>query len=122
MDNNDRKLGRKTRALIERAWQGESVRVSSVSFWEIGMLEAGRRLRPPMSLSQWRQSLVSAGVEEWSLDGDVAIRALGLADLHDDPADRLIVATALARSAVLVTADERLLSWQHALERQDASK
>jgi PIN domain nuclease of toxin-antitoxin system len=37
-----------------------------------------------------------------------------------DPADRLIIATALAQGAALMTADERLLGWGHALERHDA--
>jgi PIN domain nuclease of toxin-antitoxin system len=56
------------------------------------------------------------------LDGNVALRALDLAMLHDDPADRFMVATALAYEAMRVTADERLLGWQHSLERQDARK
>jgi len=52
----------------------------------------------------------------------VAVRALDLSDLHDDPADRFIVATALVHGAALMTADERLLDWHHAMERHDARK
>lgn len=122
MDNDERKLGRKTRAVIERAWKDGEVGVSPVSFWEIGMLQSRRKLRLPAPLATWRKALMTAGLSEWPLDGETTIRALGFADLHDDPADRFIVATALERGAVLVTADERLLSWQHALDRQDASK
>jgi PIN domain nuclease of toxin-antitoxin system len=43
-----------------------------------------------------------------------------LSRLHDDPADRFIVATALTHGATLMTADERLLAWPHAMERHDA--
>ncbi|MGH8488719.1 MAG: hypothetical protein ACREXS_07640 [Gammaproteobacteria bacterium] len=33
-------------------------------------------------------------------------------DLHGDPADRIIAATALLRDAVLITADSTLLQWK----------
>jgi PIN domain nuclease of toxin-antitoxin system len=33
----DRKLGRKTRALINRFWETNQVAVSAISFWEVGM-------------------------------------------------------------------------------------
>jgi PIN domain nuclease of toxin-antitoxin system len=43
-----------------------------------------------------------------------------LGGLPEDPADRFIVASALSHGAALVTADEALLRWPHALERVDA--
>ena len=49
-----------------------------------------------------------------------AVRSVELGGLPDDPVDRLIIATALAQGAALITADERLLGWSHALERHDA--
>lgn len=48
------------------------------------------------------------------------IRALGLGSFPEDPADRFIAATALAEHARLVTADEKILAWQHSLPRHDA--
>jgi len=42
--------------------------------------------------------------------------------LHKDPADRLIAATAITHGATLVTADERLLKWKHAVKRQNTLK
>ena len=42
-----------------------------------------------------------------------------LPDLHGDPADRLILATAL-EGHQLVTADVRLLDWPGAVRRLDA--
>lgn len=119
---DDRKLGRKARALIDRLWASGRVAVSSIAFWEVGILHARRRLELPSPVGEWRDALLGAGAVELALDGAVAVRALDLAGLHDDPADRFIVATALVHGAGLMTADERLLDWPHALERHDATK
>jgi PIN domain nuclease of toxin-antitoxin system len=121
-DCDDRRLGRKARTMLERGWASGDVGVSATTFWEIGLLQARGRVQLPTSMRDWRAAVLAAGVLELPLDGTVAVRALELAGLHDDPADRFIVATALVHDAPLVTADERLLAWQHALERQDARK
>ena len=119
-DSDDRKLGRKTRAIINQLWTQGKVAVPSIVFWEAGLLQARRRIKLPTSVKEWRDAILAAGVIELSLDGAVAVRSLDLAGLHDDPADRFIVATALVHGATLVTADERLLDWRHALPRHDA--
>lgn len=120
--SDDRKLGRKTRTMIDRRWGKGELGVPAIAFWEVGLLEARGRLSLSASVREWRDAVLTAGAVELPLDGNVALRALDLAGLHDDPADRFIVATALAHEATLVTADERLLGWQHSLERQDARK
>lgn len=119
-DSDDRKLGRKARNLIERIWATGKVAVAAISFWEVGMLHARRRLKLPLSAREWRDAVLAAGAIELPLDGEIALRALDLTGLHDDPVDRFIVATALVHSAALMTADDRLLEWRHTLERHDA--
>ena len=119
-DGNDRKLGKKARAALQRAWQKGRVAVSAITFWEIGALAAKKRLRLPMPTAEWRTEVLEAGVIELPLDGAIALRSLDLANLHDDPADRFIAATALVHGATLMTADQRLLDWKHPLERIDA--
>jgi PIN domain nuclease of toxin-antitoxin system len=118
--NDDRKLGRKARARIERFWADGKVAVPAIAFWEVGLLQTRGRLRLPTSIGEWRDALLQSGVVELPLDGSVAVRALELVGLHDDPADRFIVAAALVNDAELVTADERLLQWHSSLERHDA--
>ena len=117
---DDRRLGRKAGALIDKHWTAGGIAVSAVAFWEIGLLEARRRLRLPAPAREWRQRLLDAGVIELPLDGAIALRSLDLSGLPDDPADRFIVATALMHGAALMTADDRILDWRHALERHDA--
>lgn len=117
---DDRRLGRKAGALVDKHWTAGKIAVSAIAFWEIGLLEARRRLRLPAPLREWRQSLLDAGVIELPIDGSVALRSLELSGLPDDPADRFIVATALEHGAAVMTADEKILDWRHALERHDA--
>lgn len=119
-DCDDKRLGRRTRALIDRHWAAGKVAVSAIAFWEVGLLQARRRLELPSTVQEWREGVLAAGVLELPLDGAIAVRALDLVGLHDDPADRFTVATALRHGAALMTADERLLGWAHALERHDA--
>ena len=118
--NDERKLGRKARANIERQWGAGGVAVSAISFWEVALLQSRGRLRLPTPAEQWRADLISAGLTELPLEGAAAIRAAGLGGLPEDPADRFIVATAIAEGATLMSADENLLRWPHPLERLDA--
>lgn len=121
-DADDRRLGRRARALIDQSWARGRIAVPTIAFWEVGLLQARRRVELPGSLREWRDTVLAAGALELPLDGAVAVRALELAGLHEDPADRFIVATALAHGAALMTANERLLDWRHAMERHDARK
>ena len=117
---DDRRLGRKARTLIKKNWSVGKIAVPAVAFWEIGFLVARQRLRLPRPVDEWRLSLLDAGVIEYPLDGVAALRSLDLTGLPDDPADRFIAATALVHGAALMTADEKILNWRHALERHDA--
>jgi PIN domain nuclease of toxin-antitoxin system len=121
MDRNDSALGAQARQQIEEAWRSEGVAVSAISFWEAAMLAQRGRIVLPVPIEVWRAELLQAGVQEIAIDGRIALLATSLADLHKDPADRFIVATALAHQALLVTADSKILSWAGLLTRQDAS-
>ena len=72
-------------------------------------------------LLSWRRVFLDAGISEVPVDGEIAARAGLLPLLHGDPADRLIVATALAGHQ-LVTADRRILDWSGNLQRLDATE
>ncbi len=72
---------------------------------------------PPAS---WCRDLLNSGLTELPVDGETGILATSLRDFHSDPADRLILAAAIVKRAALITADERILSWPHKLERLDA--
>jgi PIN domain nuclease of toxin-antitoxin system len=117
---DDKKLGRKTRQLIERRWGAGEVAVSAISFWEAAVLQQRGRIVLPAAAEAWRVDLLDNGLTELPITGAIAVRAVDLGDLPLDPADRMIVATALIHRAQLVTADVSLLAWRHALVRHDA--
>lgn len=107
--------------MVERALEENDAAVSPISFWEIAMRVQKRQLHLLFDVAVWRRGLISRGLHEVPVDGDIAVRAGLLPDLHGDPADRLIVATAL-EGHQLVTADQRLLQWSGPLNRLDATE
>ncbi len=117
----DQRLGARARRALKRVLQERRATVSSISFWEIGMRIQKGQLEFLLDLDAWRRELLDQGLIEISVDGAIAARAGLLADMHGDPADRLIVATAL-QGHQLVTADRRILEWPGPLSRRDATE
>jgi PIN domain nuclease of toxin-antitoxin system len=86
------------------------------------MLTRKRRLRLEQGVTSWRAELLSLGLTEEPLDGETGVAAEMLEGFHGDPADRMIVATALQTDAMLLTADEKILAWPGPLRRLDACR
>lgn len=120
LESDDRRLGRKSRRLIEKEWTSGEVAVCAISFWEIALLQSRNRLIFSRSVEEWRSAILEDGVVELALNGVMGIRAVDFGGLSQDPADRLIVAASVIHRAELMTADERLLAWRHELVRHDA--
>lgn len=108
--NDSRKLGRVARRTISQATSRREVSVCAISYWELSTLLAAGRVRMHVELEQLRDTSRRSGILEIAIDSDIAIIAGRLQGLHGDPADRLIVAAALATGATLLTADEKLLA------------
>ena len=64
--------------------------------------------------------MLASGLVEIPLTATHAMRAAALPNLHRDPIDRFIVATALDGHS-LITADRQILRWQGPLESIPAS-
>ncbi len=117
----DERVGSRARGEIDEAVREGNVAVSAISFWEIALMHQKGRLTLLNDLAAWRDALLRDGLVEIPVDGEIGIRANELADFHADPADRLIVATALGGHR-LVTADRRILDWPGNLNRLDATE
>ena len=115
----DSRLGNIARRESELAWRSNDAAVSAFTFWEVSLLLTKGREKFPEDVSTWRRELMGQGLIEIPVDGDIGIRANALSNFHSDPADRIIVATALSGHR-LVTADERILAWSGNVDRLDA--
>jgi PIN domain nuclease of toxin-antitoxin system len=115
-------LGKQSRALVEQALAEDRLAISAISFWEISLLITKKRFETSKTAAALRAELLDTGIVELPLTGPIAILAVQLQNLHGDPADRFIAATAIAHDATLITADARLLRWRYKLRRQNAAK
>ena len=122
LDSADPRLGTEAREAIDEAHRAGELAVSAISFWETAMLIEKGRLKLDMPVHVWRQDLLSAGLREIAVDGEIGITAATLQGFHGDPADRLITSTALVRGDRLLTADGKILDWEGVVQRQDARR
>jgi PIN domain nuclease of toxin-antitoxin system len=108
-------LPRRVARLIEARIEDEAVFVSSISVWEIALLVQRQRLQLSMPVSEWiRQAEALAAIRFAPVDNHIALSSVLLPPpLHPDPADRIIVATALQLRASLVTKDRKLRAYPH---------
>lgn len=120
MDRNDPALGPQARRQIEAEWRSGQLAVSAISFWEAAMLAERGRITLPMPVALWREDWIKAGLEEIPIDGRIALLSTQLENLHRDPADRFIIATAIDRNTALLTADRLILDWPGTLSRVPA--
>ncbi|UCF20458.1 MAG: type II toxin-antitoxin system VapC family toxin, partial [Gemmatimonadota bacterium] len=83
--------------------------------WEVAQLVARGRLELTMDVADWIARSESLPFIHFApVDNRIAVRATRLlGDLHSDPADRIILSTALVLGAPLVTRDERLWHYPH---------
>jgi PIN domain nuclease of toxin-antitoxin system len=108
-------------AVVERivaAGLSDGVLVSPVSAWEIGMLSKPRpggdpavRFLPDPKTWFARFS-AGPGIKEATFTPAIAIDASWLpGELHNDPGDRLIIATARALQCPIITRDSKIISY-----------
>jgi PIN domain nuclease of toxin-antitoxin system len=84
--------------------------LSPISSWEIMLLEKkGKIVLDPDSASWLREAFKRVPVKEARINHEIAIQSCLIKLPHQDPADRLLAATAVIYGLTLVTADTRLI-------------
>lgn len=116
----DKALGGQAAHLIEQAVIDGIAHVSAISFWELALKIRKGKFGLATSITDWRAHVLRLGIREVPIDGTIGIAANELKDFHSDPADRLIMATALRLGASLATSDARLLAWKGPISCVDA--
>lgn len=110
------RLGAKARKAIQRSLEIDTVLLSAISPWEVAMLVAKGRLVLDRDVGEWvHAALAQPGIQLVELAPDIAVASSRLpGEIHGDPADRIIAATARHRGATLVTDDSLLLDYGRA--------
>ena len=98
---------------FERALKAHRILVSPMSIWEIGMLVEKNKIKVDMDILDWVEcALDTSGLELCSITPRIAIQSTKLTgEVHGDPVDRLLIATAFQSSSVLVTCDRKILEY-----------
>jgi len=111
----DTSLSKRAKNTIARELAGGEIVVSSISAWEIAMLVAREKLVLTMDVGSWLATVGEIeAVRFVPVDVEIATKSVALpGEFHNDPADRMIVATARKLAAPLVTKDTKIRNYAH---------
>jgi PIN domain nuclease of toxin-antitoxin system len=110
----DQSIGSMAKSAMTNEFQArEKLRVSPISAWELGLLSAKGRLpstRAPIAL--FKDVVATQGVKVEPLSPEVLVESSFLpGDIHSDPADRILIATARELDLTIVTRDRAILDY-----------
>lgn len=117
LDNGDTQLTAHTIEEIDRVRRsGGTVYLSAVSAWEIALLVEAGGIQLDLPVARWLERFFSqSGVEPMALSTIAAAGAYGFYPLpHRDPADLLLMSSAVTLACPLVTYDRRILDFGRA--------
>ena len=84
------------------------VSVSAISAFEIAVKNTKRKLELPLLVEEWwKKTVAHHNLDIIQITDDILLRAVSLPQIHSDPADRIIIATAVMNDLPVVTSDSR---------------
>lgn len=100
------KVSRRARAALKEA---DAVFISSISALEIGIKAARGLVTLPNNIDVWfPEILEERAIEDISVSSEIAAAATMLPPIHNDPFDRIIIATAKSKGLALVMPDPQV--------------
>jgi len=113
--NGDARLSKKAKVAVDKAQAQDDLWLSMISIWEVAKKVEKKQLVLDRPLSQWLDAATMLpGLHMWELTQLILVESCELPQpFHGDPADQLIVATALHHAATLVTKDQRIREDPH---------
>lgn len=108
-------LSKRAKKAVSAAVEEKSVLISSISVWEVALLVIKKRLTLSLDVTDWiAKSEGLPFIQFIEISNAIAVKSVNLPQpLHPDPADRIIIATALSAGVPLVTKDKKLLNYPH---------
>lgn len=113
--SNPEKLSANAAKAIDNACRESRIIISSISVWEIAILNHRGRLKLTIDSKDWVRKTESLPFIRFiPVDNTIALCSVNLPGLfHPDPADRIITATAMTMDLPLVTRDKKIIEYPH---------
>ncbi len=113
MMNGSTRLSKEFVRVCERAVETNRIFLSPLSIWELGMLVQKGRVELETDSLEWvDRSLELSKIQLCPLSPRIAIQSTRLpGEIHGDPVDRLLIATAFEQNLVLTTCDKKILAY-----------
>ena len=113
--SNPEALSQKAQIVVDAAVKEKNLLISSISAWETALLVKKGRLKLTMDVTDWiAKSENLPFIQFIPVTNSIAVKSVNLPPpLHPDPADRIIIATALSTGAPIVTKDKKILDYSH---------
>ncbi len=100
------------RAKKEIYKNAQALFVSSITAFEIAIKCRSRKLELPMPPMDWfTKALEFHGIHEIPVTSIIAISSVQLPPLHNDPCDRIIIATSQINSVEILTSDKLISAY-----------
>ncbi len=109
--NDDRRLTKAARALLSGATE---IYVSSASIWEAAIKVRLGKLE--VNIDALVSAIADSGFLELPVTAKHAAAVCRLADVHNDPFDRLLIAQAISEPLRFLTADKLLCQYSDLVE------
>ena len=113
--SNPELLSNKAKKSINKAIKEKAILISSISAWEVALLVLKKRLVLTVDVSDWiMKSEALPFIKFIPVSNSIAVKSVNqIEPIHSDPADRIIIATAISEGAPLITKDEKILAYPH---------
>ena len=83
--------------------------ISAITGFELTVKHKKGRLKLPQPPEKWYpKALELHGLREIPINGTIAVHAANLPDIHNDPCDRIIIATAQRHELDVITIDKTI--------------
>lgn len=110
---NEKKFSNESKVILQKTSEQGNIFLSMISIWELAMLVSKNKIHLDEPINQWvTNSLSAMGIKLIELSPEILLESCNLpGDLHGDPSDRMIVATARICQLELFTADQKIINY-----------
>jgi PIN domain nuclease of toxin-antitoxin system len=102
------------RLALKRAWRDRiPVRASSITAWEMAMLVSKGRMTETREPLRWYRDFIrESQIEEEPVTAELYVASCFLPQpIHNDPTDRILIATAREHDLTIITRDRAILAY-----------